>query len=53
MTMTDTEYKAFGTFFLADILNYIGENFDPDEVYDATFLKEWILGNGYVEDDDQ
>ena len=50
---TDTEDRAFGGQFLGDIISYIADNFEPDEVYESSILKEWILDNGYVEDDNQ
>ena len=42
---TDNEDKQFGNFFLADVINYIVDNFEPDDVFGEDLLKEWIVNS--------
>lgn len=32
----------------ADVVRYVGKNFDPDDVFEAEDLAQWAIDNGYV-----
>ena len=46
MAHTSTaEDLEFGAEFLTDILSYVEDAFEPDEIYGEDRLKEWIAGS--------
>ena len=49
MRITSTfEDKEFGQEFLSQILDYIADNFEPEEVFDEDALQQWAKDNGYA-----
>ena len=42
--------QKFGLWFLSDIVDWIDQNLDPEEVYSEDTLRNWALDNGMVED---
>ena len=48
-----TEDQVFGRDFLGQIVDWIEEHTEPDEVFSAEKLKAWAEENGYVKEDDQ
>ena len=42
------EDKEFGQEFLGQILAYIADNFEPEDVFDEDVLRQWAKDNGYV-----
>jgi hypothetical protein len=47
MIKNDT-YDAFGRFFMPDILAWIQNEVNPEDVFDREKLKEWALDNGFI-----
>jgi len=37
-----------GIQFFEDIVSWIGDNLDPDEVFDEQTLRDWAEANGFV-----
>lgn len=44
---TGFEDNKFGQEFLGQILDYIANNFEPEEVFDVDVLEQWAKDNGY------
>jgi hypothetical protein len=42
---TTTQDHTFGAAFLEEILNWIAENLDPEEVFGVEPLREWTATN--------
>ena len=42
---TATQDQKFGSAFLEEILNWIAENLDPEEVFGVEPLREWTATN--------
>lgn len=42
----------FGSEFLGLIVDWIGENLNPDDVFGEDALKDWAESHGYQEDED-
>ena len=42
-------HDSFGIKFLDDIIDWIGKNLDPEDVFREKLLKEWAESNGYIE----
>jgi len=49
---TMNENRDFGSEFLELILEYIGENFVPEDVFSEKQLSQWAEDNGYVKEID-
>lgn len=45
---SSTDEQRFGREFLDPILEWIGENLDPDQVFPDVVLDEWAANNGWV-----
>ncbi len=44
MTHTSSnDDKAFGAFFLGDLISYVADHFEPDDVFGEDILKEWVV----------
>lgn len=48
ITTTADDDNAFGREVLDQILEYIGANFEPEDVFDEDVLKQWAKDNGYA-----
>ena len=44
--------KMFGDEFLDDIITFLANNYDPDDIFDDDVLEEWARDNGYVSEDE-
>lgn len=40
--------KMFGDAFLGQILTWVRENYDPEDVFTPDQLKEWVRENGFL-----
>jgi len=49
--MTAYEDKKFGAEFLDQIVEWISDNLEPEDVFSAEQLQEWARDNGYVAED--
>ena len=48
--VTRASENTFGQEFLDDILSWISDWFDPDEIFDDAALKGWAEENGWTEE---
>ena len=46
----DFDEKKFGRDFLSDILSWVSENFEPDDIYDESTLREYVRGHFTLEE---
>ena len=42
--------RDFGFVFFDDIVDWVGNNLDPSDVFDEKELNEWATDNNFVED---
>lgn len=45
---TTAEDNAFGREFFEQILEYVSDNFQPEDVFDVDVLEQWAKDNGYA-----
>jgi hypothetical protein len=45
---TTAEDNAFGCEFLEQVLEYVSDNFEPEDVFDVAILEQWAKDNGYA-----
>ena len=55
-TTTNRQDRKFADVFLVSILEFIAEQFEPEDVFDDKVLEEWAViwaeNNGYEKTDD-
>lgn len=44
---TTSQDREFGSYFLDDIANWIGQHYNPEDVFDESELIQWALDNGF------
>jgi hypothetical protein len=52
-TSTTQEDAVFGAFFLDGILDFVAENFQPEDIFPIDVLEDWAEDAGYVVDDNE
>ena len=45
---TSGDEQAFGSTFLDQIIEYISDNFEPEDIFDEDVLRQWAKDNGYA-----
>lgn len=50
---TVKEDKAFGEEFLPAILEFIADNFEPEDIFSAEVLETWAYGAGYLVEEEK
>ena len=49
--MNDLE-KKFGYVFLDSVMDFIRDNYNPEDIFSEKTLKQWAENNGYIPDGD-
>jgi hypothetical protein len=48
--LTTQDEDRFGRGFLSDIVDWVRDNLDPDQVFTYAQLKSWAMENGLIDE---
>ena len=49
----DKAIKAFGEEFLPAILEFMADNFEPEDIFSVEVLETWAYGAGYLVEEEK
>ena len=50
MYIHDSDFRSFGLTFLDNIIEWVRDNYAPEDIYSEDELREWAFDNGFVDD---
>ena len=45
--------ELFSSELLEQAMQFIADNFEPEDIFEKDYLKEWAENNGYIQDPEQ